>query len=30
VRDGALITGPQQHSGCKAAELVIEALGRQA
>ncbi|MDX1530711.1 MAG: type 1 glutamine amidotransferase domain-containing protein, partial [Rhodothermales bacterium] len=28
VRDGHLITGQQQHSGRKTAELVIEALGR--
>jgi putative intracellular protease/amidase len=28
VRDGRLITGQQQYSGTKVAELVIEALGR--
>lgn len=28
IRDGALVTGQQQYSGAKAAELVIEALGR--
>ena len=28
VRDGRLITGQQQYSGGKVAELVIEALGR--
>jgi putative intracellular protease/amidase len=27
VRDGNLITGQQQHSGRRVAELVIEALG---
>jgi putative intracellular protease/amidase len=27
VRDGDLITGQQQYSGTKVAELVIEALG---
>ncbi|MCG9876019.1 MAG: hypothetical protein MH321_14680 [Leptospiraceae bacterium] len=27
VRDGHLITGQQQFSGAKAAELVVEALG---
>jgi putative intracellular protease/amidase len=28
VRDGCLITGQQQYSGAKVAELVIQALGR--
>lgn len=28
VRDGNLITGQQQYSGCEAAKLVIDALGR--
>ena len=28
VRDGRLVTGQQQYSGARAAELVIEALGR--
>jgi putative intracellular protease/amidase len=28
VRDGRLITGQQQYSGTKVAELVIQALGR--
>jgi putative intracellular protease/amidase len=30
VRDGTLVTGQQQHSGRRAATLVIDALGRTA